>query len=448
MGISCPIVVVTCNLIARTVIESAHSRGGGQPPIYRTPPSDKRPLHSYTAMPPSTITVLSARRFPAVAAPMGNRQDGISVFTSTGFAALKTGDYESATATLKPDIAIPMADLALGKSSKPKRALRMAERTEDWVSQWFEAFGPDSTIKPSDTAVFAPLLPVPFSMQWEYLNRISEDYQHALSGLAVYDTDILPELKNYASLLPLPRLSLDEPSSPQEILTQISLGADIFLLPFLNTASDSGIALTFTFPAPIPASPSPPGSPSSADIGAAEAATTPLLPLGIDMAASTHQTSLSPLSPNCACYTCTHHHRAYVQHLLLAREMLGWTLLQIHNHQVLSNFFAGVRAALAQGEGNFAAEAAHFGAVYNAEVPQGTGTRPRARGYHFKSDAFAEKRNKPAWSNFNGVTDGGAAEEGESAVDEVARAVTQTPLVPEGNSEELDRIKFAEMANK
>jgi len=408
-------------------------------------------------MPPSTITIMGARRFPAVAAPVGSRSDGISVFTSTGFAALTTEDYEKATATLKPDIAIPLADLpSSGRITQPKRALRMAERTEDWMAQWFERFDLESDLKPAKTAVFAPVLPVPYPMQWEYLNRLSEEHQHALSGLAVYDTDILADLKDYSSLLPLPRLSLDEPSTPQHVLTQISLGADIFLLPFLNIASDSGIALTFTFPAPPLASSSPLEPLSGADMDVDTTRVT-LLPLGIDMALPAHQKSLSPLNPGCTCYTCTHHHSAYVHHLLEAREMLGWTLLQIHNYQVLSDFFAGVRAALAEGGESFATAAGRFAAAYEAAIPLGTGTRPRARGYHFKSEGFDEKRNKPAWGNLGGSAAGGgdaAGEmvngvEGETVEGSgVARDAVQTPLVPDGDSGELDRIRFAELQSK
>lgn len=426
------------------VIEKSQKNPKREPPIYNVPSSHATPLHAYTAMPPSTITVLGARRFPAIAAPMGNSQNGISIFASTGFQGLSTEEYETATETLKPDIVIPLADLTPSSATpKPKRALRMAERTEDWLNHWFRRLDPDSVLKPSNISVFAPVLPIPYPMQWEYLNRLSEDHQQALSGLAIYDTDILPDLKNYSSLLPLPRLSLDEAATPHGILKQISLGVDIFLLPFINTASDNGIALTFTFPAPQPAATTPPTDPNS------DTAPLPaLLPLGIDMSSPTHQTSLLPLRPGCACHTCTHHHRAYVHHLLRAREMLGWTLLQIHNHRVASDFFAGVRASYGAGLGA-ATDVARFAAAYEPDMPPaGADARPRARGYHFRSEGGDERRNRPAWGRLGGDGEEGVdgptiAEDGAAVRDSV-----QTPLVPDGDSAELDRRAFAEVEGK
>jgi queuine tRNA-ribosyltransferase len=78
--------------------------------------------------------------------------------------------------------------------------------------------------------------------------------------------------------------------------------------------------------------------------------------------------------------------------------MLGWTLLQIHNHAVVSAFFAGVREALARGQEAFERAAEQFGRIYEPEFPEGAAQRPRARGYQYKSVGGGEgRRNKPAW---------------------------------------------------
>ncbi|KAL2160597.1 hypothetical protein VTH06DRAFT_1285 [Thermothelomyces fergusii] len=127
----------------------------------------------------------------------------------------------------------------------------------------------------------------------------------------------------------------------------------------------------------------------------------PLLPLAVDLSHPAHATALEPLAPGCACYACRAHHRAYVHHLLAAREMLGWTLLQLHNHAVVAAFFAGVRAALARPDDDddaFAAAARRFARAYEPDFPRGAAERPRARGYQYKSSGRGEgRRNKPAW---------------------------------------------------
>ena len=330
-------------------------------------------------MPPSIITVLSARRLPAVPAPHGNTNNSISIFTSTGFQVLTTKEYHSAISSLRPDIAIPLADLTNHSASPTtKRATRMAERTDQWLKEYFSELDPTTVLNPLKTSTFAPILPIPYAIQWEYIERLSEDLFSSLAGLAVYDPDVLPDIADhYPNLLTLPRLTLSPPTTPHHILRQISLGIDIFTLPFINTVSDSGLALSFTFP-PTTTSPSTtPGGP---------------LPLAIDLSSPAHQISLTPLQENCTCYACTHHHRAYINHLLSAREMLGWTLLQIHNHAVMASFFDGIRAALSQSQEAFEAACLEFNATYDPEFPAGTGEKPRARGYHYKSGAHEGKQ--------------------------------------------------------
>ncbi|KAI8959043.1 tRNA-guanine transglycosylase [Daldinia sp. FL1419] len=407
-----------------------------QPAIFNVNVDGKEALHSYTATPTPLATVLGARRHPAVVAPMGNGKDYVSVYTSTGFQKLKNSEYHRAIERLQPDIAIPLADLTFGNSHirtklpNPKRQLRMVERTEDWLAELIKLRNADADDEARKPPLFAPLLPVAYPTQWEYLNRLSQDYVQYLSGLAVYDADILPDLGNHEALSSLPRISMDFISSPQEILRQVRLGIDMFTITFLNAASDAGIALTFTFPPP------------SAKIG--------VYPLGIDMWSPDHQVSLEPLANGCQCYTCSRHHRAYLQHLLNAKEMLGWTLLQIHNHHILSEFFKGIRVALIAEPSTFERDCSIFLEVYESVLPKGTGERPRARGYHFKTEGGQSKINPPAWEKYGE----GGTEDSTLAREIAGLAVTgataeggETPLVPdaETDAKELDRKGFAEI---
>ncbi|KAI1370399.1 tRNA-guanine transglycosylase [Hypoxylon crocopeplum] len=408
-----------------------------EPAIFNIPSDGKEILHAYTATPTLVATVLGARRHPAVVAPMGNGKDYISIYTSTGFQKLRNQEYYSAIERLQPDIAIPLADLTFGNSHirtklpHPKRQLRMVERTEDWLAEFIKLRNAASDEGSPSTRIFAPLLPVSYPMQWEYLNRLCQDHVADLSGLAVYDADILPDLNGHSSLLPLPRISMDFITSPIEILRQVRLGLDMFTVPFINTVSDAGVALTFSFP--------PPSSLDSA-----------MHPLGIDMWSQDNQVSTKPLVDGCQCYTCTKHHRAYLHHLLNAKEMLGWTLLQIHNHRVLSDFFKGIRAALAAEPPTFEHDFEIFSKVYEPELPKGTGERPRARGYHFKTEGGQAKINPPAWEKY----DEGDTEDPALAGEVAGLAVTgttaegiETPVVPDPNSDakDLDEKGFAEI---
>lgn len=57
----------------------------------------------------------------------------------------------------------------------------------------------------------------------------------------------------------------------------------------------------------------------------------------------------APIDPECACYTCTHFSRAYLRHLIIAREMLVGTLLSIHNLSVLIHLTKDIRQGIIDG---------------------------------------------------------------------------------------------------
>lgn len=54
----------------------------------------------------------------------------------------------------------------------------------------------------------------------------------------------------------------------------------------------------------------------------------------------------TPIDSTCPCYTCQEFTRAYVSHLLRAQEILGYTLLAIHNVTELVHFTQRIRAAI------------------------------------------------------------------------------------------------------
>jgi queuine tRNA-ribosyltransferase len=65
-----------------------------------------------------------------------------------------------------------------------------------------------------------------------------------------------------------------------------------------------------------------------------------------------HKRDSAPIESGCQCYTCRHFSRAYLHHLFLAGEMLGPTLLSLHNVAFYCRLTAEVRQAI--GAGRFA----------------------------------------------------------------------------------------------
>lgn len=57
----------------------------------------------------------------------------------------------------------------------------------------------------------------------------------------------------------------------------------------------------------------------------------------------------TPIDDDCTCYTCQNFTRAYLRHLIVAREMLSATLLSIHNLHTLTHLANDMRAAILAG---------------------------------------------------------------------------------------------------
>jgi queuine tRNA-ribosyltransferase accessory subunit len=354
-------------------------------------------LRTFTAQPDETPLILGLRRPPpfTLVPSLANHDTQVAICTSVGFRIQKIADYVSGALTLGPDVVIGAADLVFSKDSSgvpgaagKGRTQKMVERTGAWTNNILNETLKAARSGQSVPAVFAPVLPIPFEPQRMYILELVSHVQDSattglnVAGLALHSSNVLESLP--PELLHLPILSLDSPKSPIEILHQIARGVDVLTVPFLNTATDAGIALTFEFPAP---------SYISSQIEKVAR------PLGIDLWDTAHAAAPLPLTPACTCFACTSHHRAYIHHLLSAKEMLGWTLLAIHNHHILAQFFASIRHLLSTSPDTFLAEVARFEQVYERGIPESImGKGPRVRGYQYKSEKAQVKKNEASYS--------------------------------------------------
>lgn len=350
------------------------------PPIFKYDVPE--PLRKFIALPEDSLLILGARRNPPIPSPVANTNTEVGLSTSVGFKSMSSEYYSAAVRKLQPDIVVGLADIPFGQESiGTKRKDKMSDRTEIWLRDIIARR--DSLEKGEKSwGIFAPILPIDRDLQLWYLGHLLDDMAEKINGVAIYDVSLVDDLPT--QLQHLPRLSFHAPASPRELLRQINLGMDLFTVPFLAEATDAGIVLDFTFPAP-----------------ARDQTSSTRKSLGIDMWHDSHAVSVTPLSSGCTCYACMNHHRAYLQHLLAAKEMLGWVLIQIHNHAIMSAFFTGVRASIEGG--SFEADAAAFEAYYEPKLPEKTGQGPRVRGYQFKSDEHAkkEKKNPKAYRKFD-----------------------------------------------
>jgi queuine tRNA-ribosyltransferase len=79
-----------------------------------------------------------------------------------------------------------------------------------------------------------------------------------------------------------------------------------------------------------------------------------------------HRRDSAPLDSNCSCYCCANYSRAYLHHLFAADEMLGPTLLSLHNIAFYLRLMADARVAITAGT---------FGAFRTACLARWTGDK-------------------------------------------------------------------------
>jgi len=273
------------------------------------------------------------------------------MLTSVGFRELEVNDFISSLSHLQPDAVIGMVDIPAEKAGK-NRIPKMIDRTELWLETLLRI------TEGSGTPVFAPILPVEIEQQRLYVQSIAEDMSTRLAGLAFYDSDLIPDMPS--ELESLPRLALDDPATPHSLLQAVARGVDVFTLVFPTEATDAGISLEFEFP----------GKTEVGEGGQRK-------PLANDMWATSEvmKVDTRPLVEGCNCYACRRHHRAYVCHLLAAKEMTAWVLLQLHNLHVVELFFNAVRKSIANG--TFEEDCRTFTVAYEGEMPKQTGGGPR-----------------------------------------------------------------------
>jgi queuine tRNA-ribosyltransferase len=143
---------------------------------------------------------------------------------------------------------------------------------------------------------------------------------YALGGFSVGETaeQMIAALAPSAALLPADRPRyLMGVGRPQDLLAGVACGIDLFdcVLPTRNGRNASA----FTADGPL------------------------------RLRNACHKRDPAPLESGCSCYTCRHFSRAYLHHLFLADEMLGPTLLSLHNVAFYCRLMAGVRQAVRAG---------------------------------------------------------------------------------------------------
>lgn len=253
-------------------------------------------LKDFICIPLDRLVILSARRSSALPAPNANSNTGINVCIVDGFADMQLEDYTRAVRQLLPDVAIAPGDIPFQKPGR-NRVAKMLQRTEQWLVGILEA-------RQESSAIFASIVPLQLDVQQEYLQTLKDK---ALDGIALHDAAHVSQLDIYG-ISNLVRILVIPNSGPRDMLRSIAQGVDLVTADWLVDATDSGFALVCHF------------QEISNDIEHA---------LVIDLWEEMYAGDPDPILSGCSCAACRNHTRGYIHHLLQAKEMLAWVLLQM-----------------------------------------------------------------------------------------------------------------------
>jgi queuine tRNA-ribosyltransferase len=188
------------------------------------------------------------------------------------------------------------------------------ERTHAWVERCVKAK------TRSDQALFGiiqgGIYPVLRQRSADYLSSLDLP-GYAIGGLSVGETK-----EETLSILELMDKNLPEDKprylmgvgSPEDIIKGVQRGVDIFDCVLPTRLARHHVAITRSG--------------------------------RLNIANARYTSEKSPIDAGCSCYTCTNFTSAYIRHLVLAKEILGATLLTIHNLSTLLSLMNDIRQAI------------------------------------------------------------------------------------------------------
>lgn len=281
-------------------------------------------------------------------------------------------------------VAAPGEEVALDDSDrKGRKVQRAVSRSIDWLKEILEAKaqqpelnfdwhvlasiqgGGDIKLRQKACATAAAL---PVAGVW--IGGLG--YSESLSSRAPVITAVneaLPET--------LPRFLPLNSGSPIEVLQAVLLGVDVFEINYPVQAAHSGLALTFECNMPSIADLVEEDEALVAALLSSAPDDSAKLPLDVrqmQLRAPDCREAFGPISETSPVQQ---YSRAYLYHLLEAREMLGTMLLVQHNLHVYSNFFEAIRGQIQQG--SLRQFAAWFLRTQTAEPPELPPQRPEKR---------------------------------------------------------------------
>jgi len=266
---------------------------------------------------------------------MESNQGSLQIQVKSGRQLVSVKGCHAILAAAQPDFAVAMTYDMPWQHSR-KRIKKQVDVTLEWLDELLKC---DADLKDS---LFGAIQGG--GNEEERKRSAIQTNQRAVFGFMISSFNMDEEEEESCKMISTVISHIDEgkprmintKGDPMSILRDISYGIDLFCTSFLDTVTNLGCALTWNlYPIINPDNPIQ-ERPHSDQVM-------------ISLRGQEFITDPSPLVRDCQCFACTHHTKAYIYHLLNTHEMLGVTLLQIHNMHHYTLFFEQIQQSIKEG---------------------------------------------------------------------------------------------------
>ncbi|XP_003748497.1 queuine tRNA-ribosyltransferase accessory subunit 2 [Galendromus occidentalis] len=294
----------------------------------------RKPLGEFCGLParnPVIIPLHEALR----EVPTGNNDSaGVAIWKPAGRVRLSSENLVELISVFKPSAYQALTDGDTPQNCSNKRLNHSVTRSVDYLEECLKLHGEQSL----KSGVLASIQGGFDVKSRKFSIRGTLENESRVSGYIIDGFHYNGEstaLLNYSDIedvltATLKELPEDKPRfmlgcfNPDLVMKLVEAGVDCFDSSFACLCSDRGQALNFTFQ----------------DVKLAVEG-----PRYLQLNETHYKDDMRLISENCKCYTCTEGFtRAYVNHLLVTREMLAQVLLQLHNLHHYLKFFESLRS--------------------------------------------------------------------------------------------------------
>ena len=274
-----------------------------------------------------------------------NTKSTVALWRTSGKLSVTPQMYMKFIEAVKPDFYQILADCDIVSTDTRKRILKSMDRSLHFVEECVDYHKECKVLEKTKficSVVGGHLLEERkqyVKLLLEKLDELEADpwgfVVDTLPTEQVFDENMLSVLQATIEMLPQGKpVIVHGFGHPYVVALLVQCGVNVFDSSYITKLSESNLALVYHIP---DLSLCNDGKNCSAIDDKPEF--TDNFKETISLGDSKFSTSFSPLLEGCECYTCKHHTRAYIQHLVSVNEMLATTLLMLHNLHHHLKFF-------------------------------------------------------------------------------------------------------------